>query len=118
MLAAKLSKIANPSHISQLDNGPAENRKDAVQPRLLLKLQAAKAYAEKTAGPIRSESSAANRWAKLPAQLPVPFKIPVVACQSPPAHGREGSVCTATAVVLVSDINLDPAIISDARQGP
>lgn len=61
ILAAKFNSTAKPSHTSQFDNGPAEKRNDPVQPKLLDKLQAARAYAEKTAGPIRSERSAANR---------------------------------------------------------
>jgi hypothetical protein len=105
MLAAKLSKIAKASHTNQFDKGPAANRKDSVQPKLLVRFQTARAYTKKTAGPIKSDKSAAKRCAKSPAQVPVRLRKSVITGSTLPTHGRADSACTATAVVLISDIN-------------
>ena len=102
MLAATFTRIAMVSQTNQLDSGPVVNKKLLVHPKFEAKLQAASAYPEKTAGPIKAATRAPNSWAVPVAQAPAREKIVLLACNRPAA--RCVSVLIAIAVVRGSGI--------------
>jgi hypothetical protein len=103
MLAAAFTETAIANHTNPLDNGPEVKGKALLHPRLEAKLQAARAYPEKTAGPIKAATKAPNSCAVSVAHDPVRESKPALACNTATTFGE--SVLIATAVVRVSGMS-------------
>jgi hypothetical protein len=103
--AARWTRTAIASHTNQLDNGPRENTKVSVQPRLDARLHSANAYTDTTAGPIRADTKAPNFWAVSPAHSRPCETVFPAAWRALTVQSRAGSVNTAIAVVRDSGIS-------------
>lgn len=120
MTAAQCSETAKPVQIIQLDNGPELNGKESVQPISEVKLQTANAYTDKTAGPKRTASTAADFCAVVTAQEPVRLTTDPTACVKAAGQATAGFNRSALTSLRCWVIGFRPSLfaVSDARLMP